>query len=255
MDDFDSLIQDAERLPFRGWDFGPLGDRWESRGQPPWDLPAIFREHLRTASALLDIGTGGGEFLSTFAPLPPSTYATEAFAPNVGIARARLEPLGVRVLSMREDQRIDLPANSVDLVLDRHESFDPKEVARVLRPDGTFITQQVGGRNQEDLHRRFGVKPELAYNRVDSIHDLAEEVAASGLHIDVARECTYPERFHDVGAVVYFLRAAPWEVPGFSVKRFRPILEDIHSEIERRGYWELTAHRLLLVATKKQAGN
>jgi len=34
------------------------------------------------------MGTGGGEFLASLAPLPMHTSATEAYPPNVEIARA-----------------------------------------------------------------------------------------------------------------------------------------------------------------------
>lgn len=251
MTSFDSLIRDAGGLPLEGWDFAPIGHRWQ-RGGPSWDLPMLVRERFATSSSFLDLGTGGGEFLSSLAPLPPASFATEGYAPNVAVARRRLEPLGVRVLPIGSDLRIDLPDSSLDLVLSRHEAFDPVEVARVLRPGGVLLTQQVGGRNYFELERRFDVPSEPAYNRIGSAESFAEEISESHtLLVEDARECTFPERFLDVGAVVYFLRAAPWEVPGFTVERFRSVLEALHQEIERVGFWELTAHRLLVQARKR----
>ena len=249
MVDIDSLIQEAERLPLSGWDFGPIEGRWQ-RGQPSWDLRMITRERFRSASSLLDLGTGGGEFLSSLQPLPAHTWATEGYGPNIAVARARLEPLGVKVLPIKADQRIDFPSNTIDIVFCRHEGFDPREVLRVLRPGGSLITQQVGERSYEDLHRRFATPPEPPHNHVESLERFAEEVVAAGLVIEKAKDSSFPERFLDVGAVVYFLRAAPWEVPGFSAERHRAILKDIQSEIDRVGYWELEAHRLLIIATK-----
>jgi hypothetical protein len=236
-------------MPFRGWDFEALGDRWQ-RGDPDWNLKKILRERLRTVSSFLDLGTGGGEFLSTLAPFPRRTFATEGYEPNIPVARSRLGPLGVKVLSIASDNRINLPSESIELVLSRHEAFDASEVARVLVSQGMFVTQQVGGRNYEELHRRFGAVPEPGVNRVDTLAHLAEEISSAGLVVEAAKESVFPERFLDVGAVVCFLRAAPWEVPGFSVPRYRAVLQEIHSEISRQGYWELLAHRLLVVARK-----
>lgn len=247
--DFDSLVRAAEEMPFHGWSFGALGDRWQ-RGEPEWDLRRLIRDCFRTVSSFLDLGTGGGEFLLSLAPLPKRTFATEGYAPNVAVARERLGPLGVKVLPIGTDERIDLPPESVELVLSRHEAFDASEVARVLVPNSTFITQQVGGRNYEELERRFRVAPEPGFNHVDTLAHFAEEISSAGLTVQTARESVFPERFLDVGAVVYFLRAAPWEVPGFSVQRDRAALEGIHAEIRRRGYWELVAHRLLVIANK-----
>jgi SAM-dependent methyltransferase len=144
MTDADLLIREAEALPIRGWDFSPLGPRWK-RGDPPWDLRAMIRAHLRDDSTFVDLGTGGGELLSSIAPLPTRTVATEGYPPNLPVARARLGPLGVQVVPIRSPDRIPLPDRFATLVLSRHEEFDAREIFRVLRPGGTFLTQQVGG--------------------------------------------------------------------------------------------------------------
>ena len=253
MSDLEALLNEAFRLPVEGWTFEAIRGRWQTR-RPPWDLAQRSVELLRPGSSLLDLGTGGGEFLRDllasvrFRPSP--IYATEGYAPNLTVARSRLRPLGVRVLPIARDQRILLPDGSVDLVMDRHEAFDAREVRRVLRPGGRFVTQQVGARNYAELHERFGVSPAPAVNRVESVDSLAVEVEAAGLRVRDRREATYPERFLDVGAVVYFLRRAPWEVPGFSVERDRPTLEALHAEVERNGSFELMAHRLFVEAER-----
>ena len=186
----------------------------------------------------------------SLSPLPSMVVATEGYPPNLEVARARLNPLGVRVLPIREDQHIDLAERSVDLVLARHEAFDAAEVARVLRPGGTFVTQQIGPRNYESLDRWFGVASEPAYNHLGSLSEFGQEIAAAGFEVRTLREASWSEAFLDVGAVVYFLRVAPWEVPGFSVARFRPVLEGIHRLIQQHGRWSLEAHRFLAVAQR-----
>ena len=251
MHDFDTLVRNAESLPIEGWSFRAIEGRLESGG-PPWNLETIFRATVRPDSRLLDLGTGGGEYLASLAPLPPTTFATEGYPPNLPVARARLGPLGVRVLPIREDQKILLPNDSVDLVLCRHEAFDPSEVARVSVPGGTFITQQVGEENYRKLHQQFGVPPEEGYNDLETLDSFADEVARAGFSIQSQREAVYPHRFLDVGAVVYFLRMAPWEVPGFSIIRNRPELLAIDAEISSTGYWELAAQRMLIVAVRNE---
>jgi SAM-dependent methyltransferase len=78
-------------------------------------------------------------------PFPELAYATEAYAPNVPVAKKRLEPLGVRVTAIDDDDSLPFDDAGFDLVLNKHESFSPAEVRRILRPGGTFLTQQVGG--------------------------------------------------------------------------------------------------------------
>ena len=51
-----------ETAAFEGWDFSHLKGRWENE-QLPWDYKTIISKYLRPEMQLLDLGTGGGEFL------------------------------------------------------------------------------------------------------------------------------------------------------------------------------------------------
>jgi len=59
---FEELVAEAVRQPFSGWDFSYLQGRMES-GDPQWDYAALVRRRLPGVRALLELGTGGGEFL------------------------------------------------------------------------------------------------------------------------------------------------------------------------------------------------
>ena len=247
--DFEGLIAEAETLPVSGWDPTPIAGRWTT-GAPPWDYRALVRRQLASAESLLDLGTGGGELLSSLAPLPHPTYATESYPPNLSLARRRLEPLGVRVIAIGTDNRIDLPRGSVELVLCRHEEFDPEQVYRVLAPGGVFVTQQVGAHHYEEINQRWGVEHAPPTNAVGSAQDLATEVSSAGFRVLDQKEARYGDRFLDVGALVWYLRFAPWQVPRFSVSRFREDLHRIHQEIGPAGGFSVTAHCLLVLAQR-----
>ena len=45
--------------------------------------------------------------------------------------------------------------NEFDIVINRHESYNEKELFRILKPNGLFITQQVGAYNNKDLATFF----------------------------------------------------------------------------------------------------
>jgi cyclopropane fatty-acyl-phospholipid synthase-like methyltransferase len=64
----------------------------------PWDYTATVLEHARRSPDLLDLGTGGGEWLAALPYRPARTVATEAWPPNVSVARGRLKPLGTEVV-------------------------------------------------------------------------------------------------------------------------------------------------------------
>jgi SAM-dependent methyltransferase len=236
--------------PFAGWDFSALHGRWREGGMPI-DYRSIVGTALAQSTALLDMGTGGGEFLAGLAPLPAVVCATEGYPPNLPIARARLAPLGVVVLPVAEDDPGALPFADAafDLIINRHEYYDPREVWRTLRPTGRFITQQVGGENYVDLPRALGA-PE---NRAFAGWHLAAaraDLEAVGFTITHAAEAFPPLHFRDVGTLAYYLTAIPWEVPDFTVERYFPRLQALQRHCETAGAIVIRQHRFLLVGER-----
>src|SRR2546422_2865088 len=91
-DRVDALLDEAERQPFVGWDFSWLRGRLDS--QPlPWDYTATIAEHARSSPDLLDLGTGGGEWLAELSHPPPPTRAPETRGPDLAVAAAPPRPL------------------------------------------------------------------------------------------------------------------------------------------------------------------
>jgi hypothetical protein len=88
-------------------------------------------------------------------------------------------------------------------------------VARILAPGGTFLTQQVHGLWAYDLLAVFGAKPQWPNATPEKY---VPELKAAGLTIVNSQEWSGKLSFTDVGAIVYYLKAVPWLVPGFSVE-------------------------------------
>jgi SAM-dependent methyltransferase len=243
---FDFLITQTKQ-PFSGWDFSYITATGRmAEAMLPWSYASKLLPGLRKAQSLLDMGTGGGEFLSRLQPFPPLTCATEGYPPNIPIARQRLEPLGVKVCEAGDDGQLPFDDHQFDLIINRHEYYAPREVRRVLKPDGQFITQQVGGQNEADLNALLGanVYPYAFWTLDYAVNELQE----AGWHIVEQREGFPVMRFYDVGAVVYYLKAIPWQVPDFSVEQHFEKLITIHNQIEEQGYIDFSMHRFLIVA-------
>src|SRR2546423_9249374 len=109
---------DEANHPFTGWDFSHItATRRMVEGVLSWSYSSKILMRLRQIQSLLDMGTGGGEFLSSLHPLPEHTCATEGYAPNVPIARQRLEPLGVQGYEGSDHHRLALARDEISLVI------------------------------------------------------------------------------------------------------------------------------------------
>lgn len=238
-----------EHVPFQGWDFSALEGHIQEDALP-WDYADLARQAMRSATALLDQGTGGGELLASLADAwPPRVFATEAYPPNVTLSRQRLGPLGATVYAATDTETGTLPlaAASVDLVLNRHAGYNVHEVARVLRPGGLFLTQQVDGCDLGTLIRFFDCRPKWPEQTLD--RNLARAESA-GLRIERACDWSGHTTFASVGAVVYFLKAVPWLVDDFAVSRHLPYLLRLQQQADSGQALTYRTMRYLLVARK-----
>ncbi|ASO18797.1 SAM-dependent methyltransferase [Actinoalloteichus hoggarensis] len=247
--DYDALISEGLTTPFEGWDFGALAGRLPVGEEAlPWRYADLAREHLAAAGSLLDLGTGGGELLTSLGPLPARTAATEGHPPNVPVARRRLAPLGVMVadVSKGEPDTLPYPDASFDLVLSRHESYEPEEVRRVLVPGGVFLTQQVGGRDLAEVNAALGAGPHTY--REWCLAAAEAELSGSGFEITRRGEAAVPGTIDDVGALVLFLRITPWHVPDFDVVRYDDRLRALHARLRQGRPLRVHSHRFMLTA-------
>jgi len=251
LEKFDQLTSEAQTAHFSGWDFEWLKGRMIQQ-DTPWDYVSLVKGYLGTAHSLLDMGTGGGELLASLAPLPAETHATEAYPPNQPIAEARLSPLQVKLHRTKDDQPLPFDDSTFDLVINRHDSYIPEELYRVLKPGGTFITQQVGGLDNLELNQVLQEKLSFPYDRWSMAAALTGLYRA-GFSVERAEKAALKTTFMDIGAVVYYLKAIPWQVPEFNPDTHREKLIELHQIIERQGQFVTTAHRFLIIAHRNEA--
>lgn len=242
-----------ERQPFTGWDFSHLEGRLAGEREP-WSYLDRAAELMGRSSSMVDLDTGGGERLLRLREHWPSrVVATEDYAPNFELASERLTPLGVEVARAPVTDTGPLPFGDgeFDLVLNRHAQFNPGEVARVLSPEGTFLTQQVHGMSLWDLQAAFDVSPPFPEN---SPAKYVPKLEAAGLVMEAVEEWEGRMAFLDVGAIVYYLKAVPWDVPGFTVKTHLRYLLALQERLEAGEELSFHTARFLLEARKPESG-
>jgi hypothetical protein len=248
----ESLIKNwkyEEQQPFIGWDFSYLDHRM-LEGQPPWSYSARAAELMKQSSSVVDLDTGGGErFLALREHWPSKVVATEHYPPNFKLARQRLSPFGAEVRDIELSDFGLMPFNDAefDLVLNRHAAFNPYEVARVLTTGGTFLTQQVHGLWAVDLLAAFDAKPQWPDATPEKYLPRLKE---AGLEIVNHQDWSGELTFTDIGAIVYYLKAVPWLVPGFSVESHLNYLLDLQSRLENNESLTFTARKYLIEARK-----
>ena len=239
-----------ERQPFIGWDFSHLDGRM-SEGKVPWSYLDRAADLMRQSSSVIDLETGGGEkLLSLRQHWPPRVVATEDYLPNFELATQRLSPFGAVVMKAPISTILPMPfANGeFDLILNRHAAFNSSEIARVLAAGGTFLTQQVHGMWAWDLLAAFDAKPQWPDSTPEKYLPLLE---AAGLTVVNLQEWEGALSFTDVGAIVYYLKAVPWEVPGFTVKTHLQYLLALQEKSEAGDGLDFYAANYLIEATAR----
>ncbi|MDP9844639.1 class I SAM-dependent methyltransferase [Streptosporangium lutulentum] len=245
---FEELVAEAESVSVEGWDFSWLDGR-ATEERPSWGYSRLVGERMAHALAALDIQTGGGELLAGLPRLPALTVATESWPPNIALATARLRPRGVVVVADDDEPRLPFGDGVFDLVISRHPVTTWwKEIARVLQPGGAYFSQQVGPASVGEL-TEFFLGPQPPGSGRDPERARAEAKAA-GLEVIDLRLESLRAVFHDVGAVIYFLRKVIWIVPGFTVDRYRLELRTLHDRIQAEGPFVVHTTRFLIEARK-----
>jgi SAM-dependent methyltransferase len=246
---FDALIAEAVAVPVEGWDFSWFDGR-ATEQRPSWGYARLVGERMARVRAALDVQTGGGEVLATAPQAPPLLVATESWPPNVPVAAANLRPLGASVVAAADVPSLPFRDAGFDLVTSRHPVntwWD--EIARVLRPGGTFLSQQIGaGTNRELSEAMMGPLPPPERGQPEQIAAAAE---AAGLRVLDLRAESLRVEFFDVAAVVYFLRKVVWTVPDFTVERYRDELRAVHDGIIANGPFVSHSKRVLIEAMRQ----
>ncbi|MFI0923402.1 class I SAM-dependent methyltransferase [Streptomyces sp. NPDC021012] len=257
---FEELVEEGEAVPTAGWDFSWFAGR-ASEQRPSWGYAGLLAERMAKAAAGLDIQTGGGEVLASIPVAPPVLAATESWPPNIAIARRALAKFDANVVEVEDASGLPFARESFDLVVSRHPVVTRwDEVRRVLRPDGVYLAQHVGSGSVRELYefmmgpRTPQPRPAPAATTYAGTTPIAAVAAAEAAGLDVVdvRQEALRMEFHDIAAVVHFLRKVIWTVPGFTVNAYCDRLAELHSFIERHGPFVAYSQRLLIEARRRR---
>ena len=159
-------------------------------------------------------------------------------------------PLGIDVRQVFNDNYLPFSNDRFDIIINRHEAFDINEVYRLLKPNGLFITQQVGGVNNKELSRFLISDFKEITSSEHTLKNNLVLIENKGFIILKSDECFPKLKFFDVGALVYFAKIIEWEFPNFSVDSCFQQLCLLQSIVKEQGFIESKEHRFVIVAKK-----
>lgn len=232
-----------------GWDFSHINGRYEEESTLPWDYKEEILKLLSPEMQILDIDTGGGEFLLSLGHPYENTAAAEGYSPNIALCKETLLPLGIDFRPTDESGLLPFEDNRFDLVLNRHGDLPFSEIFRILKPGGVFLTQQVGANNDRELVELLLPESPVPFPR-QWLELAAEDCKNIGFTVLDGQEAFCPIRFYDLPALTWFARIISWEFIDFSVERCFDRLLKAQTQLEKDGVLEGTAHRFFLKAQK-----
>jgi len=235
----------------KGWDFSHISDRYIEEDDLPWDFKSIIKNYLTDEMNLLDMETGGGEFLLELKHPYSKTSAIEGYKPNVEFCENNLLPLGINFKKADGAGVLPFRDNQFDIVTNRHGDYTCSELKRILKTNGLFLTQQVGAENDWELIKLLQPEiKEMAYpNQYLEIRQ--KEMEEYGFEILESGEAFRPIKFFDVGALVWFARIIEWEFINFEVDKYLDNLYKVQDILEKDGAIQGRIHRFYFVARKQ----
>ena len=233
-----------------GWDFSRMCTK---RAPVPWDYPYVVRQFLTNADCVLDVGTGGGELFLTLAPSFRKGIGIDVSTEMIEQARRNKRTRGITNVDFKvmNGNHLKFADAEFEIVLNRHCDINVSETARVLRPQGYFITQQVGYRNTLNILKAFGWTPEsFGDGWWKPLVKLAAKFEQSGCRVIAKAEYDVRYWFCDVESLMFWLMAVPLPEP-FDVEKHWESVNHILQEYSTRQGIETNEHRELLIIEKR----
>lgn len=140
-----------------GWDFSTLNNRIIVKNKK-WEFYHEVAKFLNKKGKLLDLGAGSGEKLFKLSRLCTKVIGIDNSKSMIN--RANKNIFNTKISNMEfklaDSNKLPFKGEEFDTVSCRHSPFNLREIYRVLKKKGIFITQQVGERDKQNIKDIFG---------------------------------------------------------------------------------------------------
>jgi len=160
-----------------GWNFENVN--YSVVSQSGFDYYKEVVSHITSKTKILDIGCGSAEKAVRFYALAKKIYLTDLEPEMLARAKRNVEKIYENDLNLKKkfsfkildcEDFFDFPDCYFDMVVSRHCGANMKEVFRVLKPGGIFVSEDYSSYDCFEIKEIFGrgqnYKEEPFYNRV-----------------------------------------------------------------------------------------
>ncbi|UCD03628.1 MAG: class I SAM-dependent methyltransferase [Candidatus Woesearchaeota archaeon] len=247
MEDYKELYDKASSVI--GWDFSDIRKRLKTEGRK-WNYIELVKTYGNRDSFLLDIGTGGGELLLEVANYFRKAYGIDVSPKMIKTANKNLKESKVSNVefSVADSKKIPFKDEYFDIVICRHAPFYAKEVFRVLKPKGIFITQQVAENDKINIKKVFERGQSYGEEPGTLMNKYVKELKEAGFRIIREDKFNIIE-YYIPGDLVFLLKNTPI-VDGIDIKKDYLLLEKLEREHNVGDRIKTNASRSLIICKK-----
>ncbi len=171
-------------------------------------------------SFVLDIGTGGGERvlkLANYVHLLVGIDISENMI-KTAINNTKIQGIDNVYFSVMDSDKIKFPDGFFDIISCRLSYFNCREVARLLSKNGTFITQQAGKDDKNNIKKYFGrgFKSQIRDDRHKNL--LVKELKKAGFSQVKTLEYNAIEYYKTAKDLLFILKNTPL-LPDFGLNK------------------------------------
>lgn len=224
-----------------GWDFSRMKTEQEIA---PWNYNEIVLRYLKPTDYILDIGTGGGENFIKLSEHFSKGVGIDPYTDMINTAKdnATKDDNAKVSFELMSAEDIKFPGNTFDIVLNRHAVIVPKEITRVLKPRGYFITQQVENSNMQNLKQIFDYQKTWQ----NDVVTLSKNFEENGCRVVATGKYNINYWVKDTESLVFWLKAVDlperFNIKGHGLK----LLEYIEKYSTPKGFLTNEAREFLI---------
>lgn len=211
---------------------------------PSYSSHEIASKYFHEETHLATISFDGGEYVSQFEYLPPLTYVVEAQNEK---AEEKLENRNVKVTKLTTEGKLPFKDERLDVVVNELSNYDKYDLYRVVKPGGYIIVNQMGSDNYKELINIF--LPFKLNGRWDK-ESCSQTLSDIGLEIVESAEDYGYIRFDSLASFIQFMKGMTRT--DVAQERFINFYSHVLKQIKENKYFELTTHRFMVVARKKE---